>query len=264
MSFSINVGEIFMRARANIFILTDQQIRILVILYLTVKKVEGREVYFGTEFVWAEVLCGRESANSSMVTATRGYWLTSSQTKKQRGKGVRPGYKNKGPATNNPFSEARFHLPSDLKSLGIVPPGHKCPGDISHWNCIAYLLWFDSVSNCLLPSISAVTIVTVFGLALLICVKQVVYGQRDGPWKHFDLHDKIGKTEANWIGCVFACYWNVLRCIIRMALKLSYIDDKYCYEYKTLDSWFQVVTTEYRYTSQHNVKWTIALLVSVI
>jgi hypothetical protein len=73
MSFSINVGEIFMRARANIFILTDQQIRILVILYLTVKKVEGREVYFGTEFVWAEVLCGRESANSSMVTATRGY-----------------------------------------------------------------------------------------------------------------------------------------------------------------------------------------------
>lgn len=59
--FSINAGETVTRARANIFILTDQQIHILVILYRTVKKLKGREVYFGSEFVWAEVLHGRES-----------------------------------------------------------------------------------------------------------------------------------------------------------------------------------------------------------
>lgn len=61
MGFSINAGETFTRARATIFILTDQQVHILVILYHTVKKLEGREVYFGSEFVWAEVLHGRES-----------------------------------------------------------------------------------------------------------------------------------------------------------------------------------------------------------
>lgn len=128
----------------------------------------------GRSSAWQEMHGG--GANSSVGTETRSYWLISSLTKKQRGKGVRPCYRTNGSAASNPLLEARLHLPNGLQSPRIVlPAGHTWLGDISHWNCNSSaqptccdLTGTVYLSGCCLSHPRFLQCLSAFQLALLV------------------------------------------------------------------------------------------------